>query len=109
MARVPINLYTYASIPTSKTEVVSAATSLKRIIRKATFVNNSGSTATVDLYMYPDGINENRTVHTKTLIDKETYSVPDVEGHVLEPAGTIDVAGSVANIQLTISAINVPV
>jgi hypothetical protein len=107
MATTPVNLYTSSSIAVSKTEIVSAASNTKRIIRKATFVNNNASAVTVDLYIKPDGSNEEHIVHTKIIAPYETYSVPDIEGHVLEAAGTISATASTTNIELNISGYNI--
>lgn len=107
MAITPASFYSTASAPTAKTEVVSAATATKRVIRKATFCNNSGSTLTFDLYIDPTGAQEVQIVDTKTLVDKETWSCPDAEGHVLNAAGTIDIAVSIAGLDVAISGINV--
>lgn len=105
MSRSSASAYSTNSCPTTKTEIISAESNTVRIIRKATFTNNSGSTQTVDLYIDPSGSLESRIVNTKVLIDKETWSCPDIEGHVLSAAGTIDVTASAANVALTISEV----
>lgn len=103
MSRTPAVLYAKASITQAKTVVIAAEALTKRIIRKATFHNRSGGALTIDLYCSPDGTNEVRIENTKILSDKETYSVPDIEGHTLEAAGTISVACSGASIDLIIT------
>jgi hypothetical protein len=107
MARTPATLYSSASIAVAKTEVVEAESNTIRIIRRATFTNNSGGTLTVDLYIDPSGSVEVQVADTKVLIDRETWSCPDAEGHVLEAAGTIDVTASGAGIDLVITGIKV--
>lgn len=107
MARNPASLYSIASLPTTKTELISAETATKRIIRKATFTNNSGGTLTVNLYMDPTGAAEVQIVDTKALIDTESWDVPNIEGHVLEAAGTIDGDASGAGVDLVISGVKV--
>jgi hypothetical protein len=107
MARTLDSFYSSASIPTTKTEIVSAEASTYRLIRKATFTNNTGATVTVDLYIDPTGSAEVQMADTKTLIDGETWSCPDIEGHVLQPTGTIDVTGSAAGIDLVISGMKI--
>lgn len=107
MARTPANFYSNASIPAVKTEIISADANTVRIIRKATFTNNSGGTLTVDFYIDPTGAAEIQIADTKVLIDQETWSCPDIEGHILEAAGTVDVTASGAGIDLVISGINV--
>lgn len=103
MSRTPSVLYAKASITQAKTVVIAAEASTKRIIRKATFHNRSGGALTIDFYCSADGTNEVRVENTRILSDKETYSVPDIEGHILEAAGTISAACSGANIDLLIS------
>lgn len=107
MARSPASLYSSASIPTTKTEIVSAESNTKRIIRKATFTNNSGGALTVDFYFDPTGAAEVMLADAKSLADQEVWSCPDIEGHILEAAGTIDVTASGAGIDLVISGVKV--
>lgn len=107
MASTPASLYSNASITAAKTEVVSAEASTVRVIRKATFTNNSGGTLTVDLYIDPTGAAEVQVADTKTLIDTETWSCPDIEGHVLSASGTIDATASGAGIDLVITGIKI--
>ena len=107
MARSPSNLYASASITAAKTEVVAAETGTKRIIRKATFTNNTGGVLTVDLFIDPTGAAEVQVADTKSLADAETWSCPDAEGHVLEAAGTIDAGASGAGIDLVISGVKI--
>lgn len=103
MAFNPSNLYASASITAAKTEIIGAELNTKRIIRKATFTNNSGGSLTVGLYIDPTGSAEMQIADTKTLTDQETWSCPDIEGHVLEAAGTIDAEASGAGIDLIIT------
>jgi hypothetical protein len=103
----PVDLYASASIPTTKTTVVAAAANTKRINRRVTFINDNASAVTVDLYITPDGSNEIHIVHTKIIAPYETYSPPDIEGHVLEAAGTMAIAGSTTSIECIISGFNV--
>ena len=107
MAFNPSTLYSAASIPIAKTDVVVAETATKRIIRKATFTNISGGALTFDLYFDPTGGSEVQLLDTKSLADMETYSCPDIEGHVLEPGGTIALVASAANISCVISGTKV--
>ena len=107
MARTPSNLYAIASVPTVKTQVVGPDPSTIRILRKATFTNNSGGTLTVDLYIDPSGSSEVQIADAKALVDQETWSCPDIEGHILNQNGTVDVTASGAGIDLVISGIDV--
>lgn len=107
MARVPTTFYSTASGPTVKTEVVSAVAATTRIIRKATFTNNTGGTLLVDLYIDPTGSQEVQLADQHTIIDQETWSCPDIEGHILSPSGTIDITISGAGMDIVISGVNV--
>jgi hypothetical protein len=103
MALNPANGYAIASCPTAKTEVISAEANTLRIIRKCTFTNVSGGALTVDLYFDPDGATEVQLLDTKSIADMETYSFADIEGHVLEASGTIDLQASGANLGVVIT------
>lgn len=107
MARTETTLYSSGSLTASKTEVISAVTNTKRIIRKATFTNTSGGALTVDIYVDPTGLTEVQIVDTKILADQETWSCPDLEGHILEADGTVDITASGAGIDCVISGVNV--
>ena len=107
MARTVKNLYASNSLAITKTEVISAVTGTTRQIRKATFTNNTGATVTVDLYIDPTGTDEIQLVDTKPLIDKETWSVPAIEGHVLGASGTVDVTASATGVDLVISGVEI--
>lgn len=102
--RSPVTLYASANIAVTKSQIVAAAALKKRIIRKATFCNDTGGAVVVDLYIDPTGSAECHILDTKTLADKEIFSVPDIEGHVLGPSGTMDLNSDTANVQLIITA-----
>lgn len=107
MPRTPNSAYSNASVPTTKTEIISAKTATTRLIHKCTFTNNSGGTLFVDLYIDPTGASEVQLVDQKRLVDQETWSCPDIEGHVLTASGTVDVTASGTGIDLVISVIEV--
>jgi hypothetical protein len=74
------------------------------IIDKFTATNYSGSAAalSVNLVTFADSAgNQNLTVKTKTLQPGETYTFPEVTGHVLENGGFISTLAG------TSSAINI--
>lgn len=74
------------------------------IIDKFTATNYSGSAATlsVNLVTFADTAgNQNLTVKTKTLQPNETYTFPEITGHVLE------VGGFISTLAGTSSAINI--
>jgi hypothetical protein len=107
MARSPSSLYSSASITAAKTEIIAAEAGTKRLIRKATFTNNSGGVLTVDLFIDPTGAAEAVLADTHSLADMESWDCPNAEGHVLEAAGTMDAGASGAGITLVISGVKV--
>jgi hypothetical protein len=80
------------------------ANGVTTIIDKFTATNYSASAATlsVNLVTVLDGTgNQNLIVKAKTLLPSETYTFPELVGHVLQPGGFIStIAG-------TASAINI--
>lgn len=80
------------------------ATNVSTIIDKFTATNYSGSAATLSINLvtqFDSAGNQNLIVKTKTLQAAETYTFPEIVGHVLAPGGYIStIAG-------TASAINI--
>ena len=80
------------------------ATNVTAIIDKFTATNYSANSATISVNLVnPSGSagNDNLIVKTKTLQPAETYTFPELVGHVLAPSGFIStIAG-------TSSAINI--
>jgi hypothetical protein len=80
------------------------ATNVSTIIDKFTATNYSGSAATLSVNLvtqFDSAGNQNLIVKTKTLQAAETYTFPEIVGHVLAPGGYIStIAG-------TASAINI--
>jgi hypothetical protein len=80
------------------------ATNVSTIIDKFTATNYSGSAATLSVNLvtqFDAAGNQNLIVKTKTLQAAETYTFPEIVGHVLAPGGFIStIAG-------TASAINI--
>lgn len=107
MARTLSNLYASSSLAATKTEIISAETGTTRLIRKATFTNNSGGTVSIDLYVDPDGASEVQIVDTKYLIDQETWDCPQIEGHIINASGTVDVTASATGVDLLISGVKI--
>jgi len=103
MASVPSNLYADSSIPIVKTEIIAAEANTRRILRRATFTNISGSQRIIDLYIEPDGATEVQIVASKTLVDQETWSCPDCESQVLEFTGNLSVNADGTGVTLIIS------
>ena len=83
---------------TQVTQYIS--TNLTTIIDKFTATNYSGSTATlsVNLVTFADTAgNQNLIVKAKTLQPGETYSFPELAGHVLASGGFISTIASAAS------------
>ncbi len=80
------------------------ATNVSTIIDKFTATNYSGSAATLSVNLvtqFDAAGNQNLIVKTKTLQAAETYTFPEIVGHVLAPGGFISTLAGTA------SAINI--
>ena len=80
------------------------ATNVSAIIDKFTATNYSASAATISVNLvtqFDSAGNQNLIIKQKTLLPSETYTFPELVGHVLQPGGFIStIAG-------TASAINI--
>jgi hypothetical protein len=80
------------------------ATNVSTIIDKFTATNYSASAATISINLvtqFDSSGNQNLIIKNKTLLPSETYTFPELVGHVLQPGGFIStIAG-------TASAINI--
>jgi hypothetical protein len=80
------------------------ATNVSTIIDKFTATNYSASAATLSVNLvtqFDSSGNQNLIIKAKTLLPSETYTFPELVGHVLQPGGFIStIAG-------TASAINI--
>ena len=80
------------------------ATNVSAIIDKFTATNYSASAATISINLvtqFDASGNQNLIIKAKTLLPSETYTFPELVGHVLSPGGFIStIAG-------TASAINI--
>jgi hypothetical protein len=80
------------------------ATNVSTIIDKFTATNYSASAATISVNLvtqFDSAGNQNLVIKAKTLLPSETYTFPELVGHVLQPGGFIStIAG-------TASAINI--
>ena len=80
------------------------STNVQTIIDKFTATNYSGTAATISVNLVTSGGsagNDNLIVKTKTLQPSETYTFPELVGHVL-PVG-----GFISTVAGTASAINI--
>ena len=83
------------------------AAGVNAIIDKFTATNYSASAATISVNLVnPSGSagNDNLIVKTKTLQASETYTFPELVGHVLPPSGFIStIAGTASAINIRAS------
>jgi hypothetical protein len=80
------------------------ATNVSAIIDKFTATNYSASAATLSVNLvtqFDSSGNQNLIIKNKTLLPSETYTFPELVGHVLSPGGFISTLASAA------SAINI--
>ena len=83
------------------------ATGVTAIIDKFTATNYSGTAATISVNLVTSGGtagNNDLIVKTKTLQASETYTFPELVGHVLRPGGFIStLAGTASAINIRVS------
>lgn len=80
------------------------ATNVSAIIDKFTATNYSASAATLSVNLvtqFDAAGNQNLIIKAKTLLPSETYTFPELVGHVLQPGGFISTLAGTA------SAINI--
>jgi hypothetical protein len=80
------------------------AVNVSAIIDKFTATNYSASAATLSVNLvtqFDSSGNQNLIIKAKTLLPSETYTFPELVGHVLQPGGFISTIASAA------SAINI--
>jgi hypothetical protein len=80
------------------------ATNVSTIIDKFTATNYSASAATISINLvtqFDSAGNQNLIIKNKTLLPSETYTFPELVGHVLQPGGFISTIASAS------SAINI--
>jgi hypothetical protein len=86
---------------------VYTATGVTAIIDKFTATNYSGTAATISVNLVNSGgtaSNSDLIVKTKTLQASETYTFPELVGHVLRPGGFIStLAGTASAINIRVS------
>ena len=86
---------------------VYTATGVTAIIDKFTATNYSANAATISVNLVTaagSAGNDNLIVKTKTLQASETYTFPELVGHVLNPGGFIStLAGTASAINIRVS------
>lgn len=105
MASTPRYAYANASTPTIKTQIVAGDGTNKLLIRKVTFINNSGGPLTVNLWLDSPGTIEVLFIPSKTISHFQIWSCIDIEGHVIEANGNLSVKASGANLAMVVSTI----
>jgi hypothetical protein len=76
------------------------ATNVSTIIDKFTATNYSASAATISINLvtqFDSSGNQNLIIKNKTLLPSETYTFPELVGHVLQPGGFISTIASAAS------------
>jgi hypothetical protein len=76
------------------------ATNVSAIIDKFTATNYSASAATISINLvtqFDASGNQNLIIKNKTLLPSETYTFPELVGHVLSPGGFISTIASAAS------------
>lgn len=76
------------------------ATNCKAIIDKFTATNLSAANVSITINIVPSGGTpgaSNKIVDTRTLGSKETYTLPEVVGHYLDPGASISTIASAAS------------
>lgn len=104
MARTAKRLIAGSQLTTSAATYYTAPALTQCVIRKISCTNTTGGAVTVTLYLITSGGSasaSNTIASAKSLAAGETWSSPDVEGHVLEAGGFIQALAS-ANTSITI-------
>ena len=76
------------------------ATNVSTIIDKFTATNYSASAATISVNLvtqFDSAGNQNLIIKAKTLLPSETYTFPELVGHVLQPGGFISTIASASS------------
>jgi len=76
------------------------AVNVSAIIDKFTATNYSASAATLSVNLvtqFDSSGNQNLIIKAKTLLPSETYTFPELVGHVLQPGGFISTLASAAS------------
>lgn len=104
---VTIKVLVPAQTVSSTPSAVYTANGVTAIIDKFTATNYSASAATISVNLVTaagSAGNDNLIVKTKTLQASETYTFPELVGHVLAPSGFIStIAGTASAINIRVS------
>ena len=104
---VQVTVLVPAQTANNTQSTVYTATGVTAIIDKFTATNYSGTAATISVNLVTAAGaagNDNLIVKTKTLQASETYTFPELVGHVLRPSGFIStLAGTASAINIRVS------
>ncbi len=104
---VTVTVLVPAQTANNSQSTVYTATGVTAIIDKFTATNYSGTAATISVNLVTSGGtagNNDLIVKTKTLQASETYTFPELVGHVLRPGGFIStLAGTASAINIRVS------
>ncbi len=96
---VSVKVLIPAKIAESSQTTQYSATNVSAIIDKFTATNYSAAAATISVNLvtaFDNAGNQNLIVKAKTLLPSETYTFPEIVGHVLAPGGSISTIASAA-------------
>lgn len=94
-----------AQLAAAAAALYTCPTGTRARILKCTATNDTTTAVTFDMHLVPSGGSADATnylINTKTLGSKESYTCPEVVGHVLEPGDTVQGVASSAN-QVTVA------
>ena len=104
---VTVKVLVPAQTANATQSTVYTASGVTAIIDKFTATNYSTTAATISVNLVTSGGaagNDNLIVKTKTLQPSETYTFPELVGHVLAPSGFIStIAGTASAINIRVS------
>lgn len=104
---VTVTVLVPAQTANNTQSTVYTASGVTAIIDKFTATNYSGTAATISVNLVTSGGtagNNDLIVKTKTLQASETYTFPELVGHVLRPGGFIStLAGTASAINIRVS------
>ena len=104
---VTVTVLVPAQTANNSQSTVYTATGVTAIIDKFTATNYSGTAATISVNLVTSGGtagNNDLIVKTKTLQASETYTFPELVGHVQRPGGFIStLAGTASAINIRVS------
>jgi hypothetical protein len=101
------SLYHISSLAATKTDVIEAEIGATRVIRRATFTNTTSATITIDIYLDPQGTDELHIRVAKPIAPYQTWHCPELEGEVIEAAGTLALTASAVGVACSIPGVKI--